>query len=132
METTQMKNNTKTLMESQRLKDRDKSQAEIEILQKRLRKKEERYLESESLVKSLTKEVEKLNADLKTHQQTHESTMLTTIDDHTKEIATLQGVIGRMESDGKKHTNKEKENIDQINAQVCTCNICGVGAQFFR
>jgi len=124
-----MKNNTKTLIESQRLKDKDASQAEIEILQKQLRKKEERYHESESLVKSLTKEVEKLNADLKTRQQTHESTMLTTINAHTKEIASLQVVIGRIESDGKKHMNKEKENTDQINAQVCTCNMCGVSAQ---
>eukprot|EP00536_Pseudo-nitzschia_multiseries_P010803 jgi/Psemu1/27012/gm1.27012_g len=99
-----MKNDANAMMESKRATDE-----EMELLKKKLRKKEERYDESESLVKSLTKEVEKLNADLKTTQQTHKVKMQTAVDEHAEEIASLKHEIQKMESDRSQPTN----NLDQ-------------------
>ena len=118
-ETITVLKNTATI-ESQRSKEKEKFKDEIEILQKRMRQKNERYLESESLVKSLTKEIERLNADLKTYRNSHESTLQTTIKNHTKETESFQATVARIKSDLVEQINKANENEERTCEQVRT------------
>ena len=103
------------VVESQRSKENDKLKYEIETLQIKIHKKDERYASSESLVKSLTKEVETLNADLKSCQQNYESTLQTTIENHSKEMESLQV---RIVSEWTEKTNIIKEKEQMVLEQV--------------
>jgi len=112
-EIARMETEAKTMIESQRAKDE-----EIEMMTKKLRRKEERYLESESLVKSLTKEVEKLNTDLKATQQKHKAKMQSAVDGYTQEITSLKEKLQKMESNRVDKTKKDKAGTEQIYTQL--------------
>ncbi|MGK3741476.1 MAG: chromosome segregation ATPase, partial [Bacillariaceae sp.] len=103
------------VVESQRSKENDKLKHDIETLHTKIHKKDERYASSESLVKSLTKEVETLNADLKNCRQNYESTIQTTIENHSKEMEYTQV---RIVSEWTEKINKIKENEQTILEQV--------------
>lgn len=100
---------TMATMELQRSNDMKKSRDEIQTLQTQLNKQQERYLESESVVKLLTIEVDKLNADLKTRRNIHESEIQRTADVHKKELESLQTKIDQLESNRVVESNKERE-----------------------
>ena len=115
-----LKNTTSNAMQLDRLREKESFRTETERFKKRLQKTDSRYAESELLVKSLTKEVERLNADLKKLRQAHESAMQNKVESHGKEIAVLQDKIEQTESGLVKQINQERHCAQDNYEQVCT------------
>lgn len=115
-----LQSTTSNTMQSERFRERESYRTETERLNKRLQKTESRYTQSESLVKSLTKEVERLNADLKKLRQAHESAMQKKMESHAKEIAVLHDKIEQTESGLVKQVNTERKSAEENYEKVCS------------
>jgi hypothetical protein len=115
-----LRNTTSNVIQLERLREKDFFRTETERLKKRLQKTDSRYAESELLVKSLTKEVERLNADLKKLRQAHESAVQKKAESHGKEIAVLQNKIEQTESGLVEQINKERHCAEENYEKVCT------------
>ena len=118
-----LKNTTTNVIELERSREKQSLRSETEQLRKRLQKLESRYAESETLVMSLTKEVERLNTDMKKLREGHESAIQKKIDIHSKEIAKYQEKLEQTESGLLEQINQERKNAEENNQKVRTKQI---------
>ena len=117
-----LKTNANTFVESRFSKERESLKSELETLRKKMQRKDARYADSESLVKSLTKEVERLNDDLNKLRQSHESAKQVTTSNHAKAIGALHSKIEQTETEWLKQVNKERKNAEENYQKVCSNN----------
>ena len=103
-------NTTTNVSELERSREIQSFRSENDLLQKQLRKSENRRKESETLVMSLTNEVERLNTDVKKLRESHESARQKKIDTHSKEIAKYREKLEQTESGLVKQINQERKN----------------------
>ena len=115
-----LQSTTSNAVQSERLTEKEFFRIETERLKNRLQRTDSRYAESELLVKSLTKEVERLNADLKKLRQAHQLAMEKKKENHAKEVADLQDKIEQTESGLVKQINKERKSAEENYEKVRT------------
>lgn len=114
-----LKNTTSNAIQSEVLRERESFRRDTERLKKRLQKSDSRYAESEVLVKSLTREVDKLNADFKEFKRKQELAMQKRMESHAREIAILQDKIEQTESGLVEQINKERKGAEEAYEKVC-------------
>lgn len=108
-----LKNTTSTVIESERSREKESFRTEKERLKKKVQKSHSRYAEAEVLVKSLTAEIEKNNADLKKLRQDQESAMQKKIESHSKEVSVLKEKISLTETGLLEQINQERKNAEE-------------------
>ena len=95
---------------------------EVITLRTKNRKKDVRFAIAESLMMSLTEEVQKLNVDLKRCYQNCESKIKTTKEIHTKEIKSLEeskeSELAQQRKESKERTLELEESLNEANAAL--------------
>ena len=107
-----LQSTTSGTMQSEHSSEQESARIESENLKKRLQKSDSLNAESELLVKSLTAEVERLNADLRKLRGAHELAFQKNNESHKKEVADLQNKIEQTESGLVAQINNERKSAE--------------------
>lgn len=107
-----LQSTTSGAIQSEHLSEKESFRIESEHLKKRLQKSDSRNAESELLVKSLTAEVERLNADLRKLREVHELSFQEKDENHKKEVVDLQNKIEQTESGLVAQINNERKSAE--------------------
>lgn len=107
-------------MQSRISMEKERFQIQKEMLEDQLQRSENRCTKSELLVKSLTKEVDKINTNLTECRESNELALKETSERHAKRIATLQDKLEQTESGLLEQINKERKFAEANYEQVST------------